>query len=208
MRSVLSISVVLFLVPACSKPAPSVGARPEPVAPAAAAGEKPGGNGATAPAGTATAAATAKADGCGPDCTCKDHSKCAAGACEGCAGHSAAGESGAAAPEAASSEPAKAPESSSGEPATAPEGAGGIVFHDPRKQNQVLLPSVTTATEMNSTVAQLPAIEGQALLFPSWLEHYTERNESTVRRVSIAFNLMLVGSFGSPETFAAGYVAP
>ncbi len=90
----------------------------------------------------------------------------------------------------------------------APEGAGGIVFNDPRKQNQVLLPSVTEVTDMNSTVARLPAVEGQALLFPSWLEHYTERNESTVRRVSIAFNLMLVGGFGSAETFAAGYVAP
>ncbi len=72
----------------------------------------------------------------------------------------------------------------------------------------MLLPSVTEVTDMNSTVARLPAVEGQALLFPSWLEHYTERNESTVRRVSIAFNLMLVGGFGSAETFAAGYVAP
>jgi uncharacterized protein (TIGR02466 family) len=91
---------------------------------------------------------------------------------------------------------------------TAPEQAGGLVFHDPRKQNQVLLPSVVTPSEMNSTVARLPAVEGQALLFPSWLEHYTEKNESPSPRVSIAFNLMLVGNFGSPENFAAGYVAP
>jgi uncharacterized protein (TIGR02466 family) len=90
---------------------------------------------------------------------------------------------------------------------TAPEKAGGIVFHDPRKQHQVLLPSVTKANEMNSTMARLPAIEGQAILFPSWLEHYTERNEDEIPRISIAFNLMLVGNFGSPETFAAGYVA-
>jgi len=89
---------------------------------------------------------------------------------------------------------------------TAPEKAGGIVFHDPRKQNQVLLPTVTQSNEMNSTVARIAAIEGQMLLFPSWLEHYTERNDAAVPRVSIAFNLMLVGNFGSAETFAAGYV--
>jgi hypothetical protein len=91
---------------------------------------------------------------------------------------------------------------------TASEKSGGIAFHDPRKQNQVLLPSVTKATEMNSTVTSLPAIEGQMLLFPSWLEHYTEKNETDVARISIAFNLMLVGNFGSATTFAAGYVAP
>jgi uncharacterized protein (TIGR02466 family) len=91
---------------------------------------------------------------------------------------------------------------------TAPENAGGIVFHDPRKQHQVLLPSVTTVTEMNSTVTRLPAVEGQMLLFPSWLEHYTERNEAPLPRISLAFNLMLIGNFGSAETFAAGYVAP
>ncbi|MBM3535345.1 MAG: hypothetical protein FJX60_20200 [Alphaproteobacteria bacterium] len=90
---------------------------------------------------------------------------------------------------------------------TAPEKAGGIVFHDPRKQHQVLLPTVTKPTEMNSTMTRLPSVEGQAILFPSWLEHYTERNEADVPRISIAFNLMLVGNFGSPETFAAGYVA-
>src|SRR5688572_9411229 len=91
---------------------------------------------------------------------------------------------------------------------TAPEKAGGLVFHDPRKQNQVLLPAVTAPSEMNSTVATVSAVEGQALLFPSWLEHYTETNQSQTARISIAFNLMLAGNFGSPEKFAGGYVAP
>ena len=91
---------------------------------------------------------------------------------------------------------------------TAPADAGGLVFHDPRKQHQVLMPSLIESTPMNSTATRLPALEGQAILFPSWLEHYTEENRSGVARVSLAFNLMLTGGFGSAETFAAGYVTP
>ncbi len=91
---------------------------------------------------------------------------------------------------------------------TAPESGGGIVFQDPRKQFQVLVPTIAEITDMNSTAVRLPAVEGQMLLFPSWLEHFTETNRSDVPRVSIAFNLMLTGSFGSPETFAGGYVRP
>jgi uncharacterized protein (TIGR02466 family) len=91
---------------------------------------------------------------------------------------------------------------------TAPEGAGGLVFLDPRKQHQVLVPALAEITPMNSTAARLAPAEGQMILFPSWLEHYTEENRSAVPRVSIAFNLMLTGDYGSPETFAAGTVQP
>ena len=68
--------------------------------------------------------------------------------------------------------------------------------------------SLIETTPMNTTATLLPAVEGQAILFPSWLEHYTEENRSGVARVSLAFNLMLTGGFGSAETFAAGYVTP
>lgn len=91
---------------------------------------------------------------------------------------------------------------------TAPENAGGIVFHDPRKQQQVLVPTLIEVTDVNSMAIRLPAVEGQMLLFPSWLEHYTEANRAPVARISVAFNMMLTGGFGSPETFAAGYVQP
>ena len=91
---------------------------------------------------------------------------------------------------------------------TAPENAGGIVFQDPRLQNKVLVPSIAEITDINSMAIRLPSVEGQMILFPSWLEHFTEANRSAVPRVSIAFNLMLTGGFGSPETFAGGYVQP
>lgn len=90
---------------------------------------------------------------------------------------------------------------------TAPKNAGGIVFHDPRKQ-QVLVPTLSEVTDLNSMAIRLPAVEGQMLLFPSWLEHHTEANRADRPRVSVAFNMMLTGGFGSPETFAGGYVAP
>ncbi len=91
---------------------------------------------------------------------------------------------------------------------TAPENAGGIVFQDPRLQNKVLVPAIAEITDINSTAIRLPSVEGQMILFPSWLEHFTETNRSQVPRISIAFNLMLTGGFGSPETFAGGYVRP
>lgn len=91
---------------------------------------------------------------------------------------------------------------------SAPENAGGIIFQDPRKQAQVLVPTIAELTDMNSTAIRLPAVEGQMILFPSWLEHFTETNRSDSLRISIAFNLMLTGGFGSPETFAGGFVQP
>jgi len=90
----------------------------------------------------------------------------------------------------------------------ASEGAGGIIFQDPRKQQQVLVPTIAEVTDMNSMAVRLPAVEGQMILFPSWLEHFTEANRSGSPRISIAFNLMLTGGFGSPETFAGGFVQP
>ena len=91
---------------------------------------------------------------------------------------------------------------------SAPENAGGIIFQDPRKQAQVLVPTIAELTDMNSTAIRLPSVEGQMILFPSWLEHFTETNLSGSPRISIAFNLMLTGRFGSPETFAGGFVQP
>lgn len=65
-----------------------------------------------------------------------------------------------------------------------PEGAGPIVFKDPRYAS--LMNPLGTATES----AILPK-EGQLIIFPSWLEHRVELNQSQDARVSVAFNVAL-----------------
>jgi uncharacterized protein (TIGR02466 family) len=89
---------------------------------------------------------------------------------------------------------------------SAPEGCGGIVFMDPRKQQQVLVPTLAEITPMTAMASRIEAKDGRMILFPSWLEHYTEENRAAAPRISLSFNLMLTGNFGSPETFAGGYV--
>lgn len=49
-------------------------------------------------------------------------------------------------------------------------------------------------TMANSLNAVKPAIESSFYLFPSWVKHSVERNESTKERISIAFNFVPSGS--------------
>ena len=68
-----------------------------------------------------------------------------------------------------------------------PEDSGRICFHDPR-------PHISTAPDMkyynNGDNAWCLETEPNVLLiFPPWLEHSVEVNESSENRISIAFNL-------------------
>jgi uncharacterized protein (TIGR02466 family) len=69
-----------------------------------------------------------------------------------------------------------------------PENSGRISFSDPRPG------AVYSATpmkgEMGSERVQAQPLSGQLLVFPSWLEHSVELNESTQDRVSIAMNVV------------------
>ena len=42
-------------------------------------------------------------------------------------------------------------------------------------------------TQLNANLMETPCEQGTLVLFPSWLEHYTEENE-TDNRVTISFN--------------------
>ena len=96
MRPILAVTFALLALVACNKAAPTAPVKaPEPVAPAAekpgVAAEAPGSAAAERPPEAAVVAtAEAAKAGCGPDCTCTDHSKCADGKCAGCAGKKAA----------------------------------------------------------------------------------------------------------------------
>lgn len=69
-------------------------------------------------------------------------------------------------------------------------GGNSIVFHDPRPQAGIMKPRVKQITLENTDHAIVEVAPGNMLLFPSWLRHSVPANQSSSRRISIAFNLM------------------
>ena len=74
------------------------------------------------------------------------------------------------------------------------EGADTINFHDPRKQTSIIRPPVVELTAENTDQVVVRVRNGTLLLFPSYLEHSVDANNSDCERISISFNLMF-GSF-------------
>jgi uncharacterized protein (TIGR02466 family) len=69
-------------------------------------------------------------------------------------------------------------------------GADTINFHDPRMQASVIRPPVTELTAQNTDQVVVKVADGTLLLFPSYLEHSVNPNESTEERISVSFNIM------------------
>jgi uncharacterized protein (TIGR02466 family) len=73
------------------------------------------------------------------------------------------------------------------------EGADRINFHDPRAQTYVIRPPVTALTAENTDQVVVKVENGLLLLFPAYLQHSVDANESAAERVSLSFNLMFSG---------------
>jgi uncharacterized protein (TIGR02466 family) len=73
------------------------------------------------------------------------------------------------------------------------DGADRINFHDPRAQTYVIRPPVTALTAENTDQVVVQVENGLLLLFPAYLQHSVDANESTAERVSLSFNLMFSG---------------
>ena len=71
-----------------------------------------------------------------------------------------------------------------------PTGANTINFHDPRSQASVIRPPVTQLTGQNTDQVVVEVSEGTLLLFPSYLMHSVDANDSSEPRISISFNFM------------------
>ena len=78
--------------------------------------------------------------------------------------------------------------------ATAP-----IRFFDPRPAAQVIHPRVLEHTRENCKVWEHVPEEDSMIIFPSWLQHYVPENTSSTPRISMAFNIMMVGMLGDPH---------
>lgn len=71
----------------------------------------------------------------------------------------------------------------------APE-CGSIFFRDPRVVSRMLTYPSDKATEFTTTEVRMRPEEGRMYVFPGWLEHGVEVNQSDRDRVSISFNVL------------------
>jgi len=72
----------------------------------------------------------------------------------------------------------------------APKNCGDIVFHDPNWVAKSMCSNgESTFPVKGGTKAPWTPVAGDLLLFPSWLPHYTEPNESDEDRIIVSFNL-------------------
>lgn len=71
----------------------------------------------------------------------------------------------------------------------APE-CGSIFFRDPRVASRMLTYPVSKQTDFTADEVRMRPEAGRMYVFPGWLEHGVEVNESEEDRVSIAFNVL------------------
>ena len=74
----------------------------------------------------------------------------------------------------------------------APKNAGDIVFYDPRSANVIRTPIISSQNKLNSTTFRVTPQEGLLVLFPSYLHHSVDINQSDKERIVISFNLNLL----------------
>ncbi|WP_016949597.1 TIGR02466 family protein [Anabaena sp. PCC 7108] len=70
-----------------------------------------------------------------------------------------------------------------------PQDCGGLLFHDPRISAHRLLPPYLEFTPWTMPSVAYKPVEGNMIIFPSWLMHSVEPNLSNEERVSISFNI-------------------
>ena len=70
-----------------------------------------------------------------------------------------------------------------------PENSGQLVLTDPRVQAYIITLPATKKTPFTSRHVRRTPLAGEFIVFPSWLEHSVEVNESREERVSVAFNV-------------------
>mgnify|MGYP001030035833 CR=1 FL=1 len=67
---------------------------------------------------------------------------------------------------------------------------GSLFFRDPRIASRMLTYPVTQQSAFTATEIRMPAEVGRLYIFPGWLEHGVDANESESDRISISFNVL------------------
>tara|TARA_Y100000590_G_scaffold459148_1_gene615515 strand:- start:11017 stop:11619 length:603 start_codon:yes stop_codon:yes gene_type:complete len=74
----------------------------------------------------------------------------------------------------------------------APKNCGDIKFHDPRSAKVIRTPITKKPNNLNLEVINITPQEGLLVLFPSYLHHSVDMNNSSDERVVISFNIDLI----------------
>ena len=74
----------------------------------------------------------------------------------------------------------------------AEKNSGDIVFFDPRQANVFHHPASKQVNDMNAQVRSISPEPGTLVLFPSYLEHKVNPNQSESNRIVISFNISLI----------------
>ena len=74
----------------------------------------------------------------------------------------------------------------------ASKNSGDIVFYDPRSANTIRFPNVSNTNKLNSNIFSVQPEEGLLVLFPSYLHHSVNINNSEEERIVISFNINLI----------------
>ena len=79
-----------------------------------------------------------------------------------------------------------------------------IQFFDPRPQSSVFKPRKSGFNKLNSDMAQFESETGWGVVFPSWLVHWVP--ETKDERISIAWNVIVRGEYGEPNTLQNAHI--
>jgi uncharacterized protein (TIGR02466 family) len=78
----------------------------------------------------------------------------------------------------------------------APQNSGDIVFNDPRSGAHMIMPERVKDIKPPSHLwreVRINPLEGRLIMFPSWLWHCVDPNESNDIRISVSFNFIQKG---------------
>ena len=73
----------------------------------------------------------------------------------------------------------------------APQKCGDIVFYDPRPAPVYWHPNASAPNSLNAQVNGVNPKEGGLILFPSYLDHSVNENQSEEERIVISFNIRI-----------------
>jgi hypothetical protein len=74
-------------------------------------------------------------------------------------------------------------------------------INNPVTERDVIRPRKKWDDKHNSSILQFQSIPNTAYIFPSWLKHYVPPNISKSNRISISWNISLVGQVGEHHEF-------
>ena len=74
----------------------------------------------------------------------------------------------------------------------AEKNAGNIIFFDPRQANVFHHPISKESNNINAQAQSVTPKPGTLVLFPSYLEHKVDENQSNDERIVISFNVSLI----------------